>query len=405
MTQDVDLLIVGGGLIGAAMAVAAEHAGLSWLGVDKANLDATLAPVFDGRVTSISYGSHAMLDVLGVWSHVLEPSPIDDIRVSDDGSPWFLHFDHREVGDRPFGYMVENRHLRLALTQAMAKCRLGGFHYGTEITELNRGIGTVTAVLSGGETVRAALLVAADGRHSALRQQAGIKQLAWDYGQTAIVCVVKHSLGHENMALEHFLPNGPFALLPMTEDRSALVWSEQADTAKTVIDLPAAEFDAEIMARAGEYYGEISCISKRWSFPLGLSNSERYIDQRLVLIGDAAHAMHPIAGQGLNLGLRDVAALAEMLYDAAGLGLDLGAAGLLGDYQRWRRFDAFTMLAMTDGLNRGFSTRIAPVKLARDLGLGMVQNMPSVKKFFERRAAAMAGDLPKLIRGLPLPGD
>ncbi len=394
-----DLLIVGGGMAGMSMALAAAHAGLAVTMLDRAApADVTEAP-YDGRVSAIAYGCHAMFDVLGVWSHLPAAEPIQEIRVSDGKSPFFLHFDHLEVGDRPFGFMVENRHLRQALQKRLAETDGIEFFAPCELVDLDRTGGLAKATLSNGISVRAPLVIAAEGRKSPLREAAGIRCLSWRYPQTAIVSVVEHDEPHHGVALEHFLPAGPFALLPMAGNRSALVWTEKAELAEAMVALPDADFDGEIQRRIGDHWGRVRCVAPRWTYPLGLQNAERYIDTRLALISDAAHAMHPIAGQGLNVGLRDVACLAEVLRDAQRLGLDLGSRSVLKNYQEWRRFDALTMLVMTDALNRGFSTEFPPVRLLRDLCLGLVNRVGPAKRFFERHAAGFAGDLPKLIRG------
>jgi 2-octaprenyl-6-methoxyphenol hydroxylase len=328
-----------------------------------------------------------------------EAEPILEIRVSDGDMPFFLHFDHREVGDRPFGFMVENRFIRTALHRAVLRQPAITLLAPVEAEAVERGAAAATVRLADGRQLRTPLVIGAEGRKSPLREAAGIRLLTWDYAQTAIVCTVSHELPHDGIAKEHFLPAGPFALLPMRGNRSSLVWTERTELAPALLALADDEFDAEIEARAGGHWGRMHCEGQRWSYPLSLQNAERYIDTRLALIGDAAHAMHPIAGQGLNLGLRDVAALAEVTVEAARLGLDHGGPAVLQRYQQWRRFDALTMLVMTDGLNRLFSTDMVPVRWARSLGLGMVNGLPALKRFFERHAAAMSGDLPRLVRG------
>ncbi len=394
-----DLAIVGGGLIGMALARAAATAGLETVVLERQDPAAMADDAFDGRVTSIAQGTAIMLREIGVWAHLAaEAEPILEIRVADGAAPLFLHFDHREVGERPFGYMVENRRLRRALARAVADSRETRLLAPVEIADIERGAHGVRLTLADRREVRAALLVAADGRGSRLREEASIRSLAWRYSQDAIVATLAHELPHYGVAKEHFLAHGPFALLPMTKQRSSLVWTERAEIAEQMVALDDTAFTAEIQARAGDHLGTVRVIGPRWRHPLGLSNAERYIDRRLVLVGDAAHAMHPLAGQGLNLGYRDVAWLVEILAKRARLGLDLGAAEGLEAYQRRRRMDALAMLVMTDGLNRLFSNDIAPVRLARTFGLGAVQRLGPAKRFFERRASAMAGDLPALMR-------
>jgi 2-octaprenyl-6-methoxyphenol hydroxylase len=397
---EADLLIVGGGLVGLTLALGAARAGLASVLVERTKPEAGLKAGFDGRVTSLAWGSHALYRALGLWPALAaEAEPILEIRVADGASPLVLHFDHRDVGERPFGFMVENRHLRRALLAALERTPEVRFLAPARLAEIERGAGGVAARLEGGGTIRTPLLVAADGRTSRLRHDAGIRLLSWRYPQTAIVATLAHELPHHGVAKEHFLNAGPFALLPMTGQRSSMVWTERAALAPRYVGLADAAFAAEVARRAGDHLGRIEAVGPRWSYPLGLQNAERYIDRRLVLVGDAANAMHPIAGQGLNLGLRDVAWLIEVLAGRARLGLDIGQAEVLERYQRRRRWDALTMLLMTDGLNRLFSNDVAPLRLARDLGLGLVQRSGPLKRFFERRAAALAGDLPRLIRG------
>jgi 2-octaprenyl-6-methoxyphenol hydroxylase len=395
-----DVLIVGGGMIGLTQALALASAGLRSVVVERQKPSDLTAMDHDGRVSTLSYGSAALFGQVGVWEQMAEhAAPIEEIRVADNGAPLFLHFDHREVGDRPFGFTVENRYIRLALHNALAKAGRAKLIAPGELTNLDRDQAGVRGELTDGRTITAALAIGAEGRHSPLREAAGIRCLSWQYDQTAIVTTVSHEGGHGGIASELFLPAGPFALLPMRGNRSALIWTERGRDVEALLALDEAAFNAEIMSRAGDHWGRIECDAPRWSYPLGLQNAERYIDTRLALIGDAAHGMHPVAGQGLNLGIRDVAALAEVLTDAARLGLDLGGGEALRRYQQWRRFDALTMLMMTDGLVRLFSNDITPLRLARVLGLGVVNKIGPAKRFFERHAAAMTGDLPRLIRG------
>ncbi|MCG8696363.1 MAG: FAD-dependent monooxygenase, partial [Minwuiales bacterium] len=256
--------------------------------------------------------------------------------------------------------------------------------------------------LADGTVVSAPLCVGADGRNSPLRQSAGIKCAAWSYHQVGIVCTVHHELPHGGVAQERFLPAGPFAILPMTGNRSSLVWTERADLAPAMMALDEAAFTAEMASRFGDYLGALEVVGPRWSYPLALHLAERYTDRRLALVGDAAHGIHPIAGQGLNLGLRDVAALAEVIVDTARLGLDIGDAVPLERYQRWRRFDALLLAAVTDSLNRLFSNDIEPIRLARDLGLAAVNRMGPLKRVFMSHARGTVGQLPKLLQGQSL---
>jgi 2-octaprenyl-6-methoxyphenol hydroxylase len=261
--------------------------------------------------------------------------------------------------------------------------------------------------LSDGRVLRADLVVAADGRQSEQRKLAGIRTQDWSYRQTGIVCTVAHELPHEGVAQERFLPAGPFAILPMTDDaegrhRSSLVWTEPPERAAVLLKLGPAEFNAEIAQRFGDHFGRLEAIGPRWSYPLNFLLAERYIDHRLALVGDAAHGIHPIAGQGLNLGLRDIAALIEIVVEAKRLGLDPGAADRLEEYARWRRTDTMVLAAVTDGLTRLFSNDIPAVQLARDLGLGAVQKIPPLKKLFMQHAMGELGRLPKLLQGQSL---
>jgi 2-octaprenyl-6-methoxyphenol hydroxylase len=274
------------------------------------------------------------------------------------------------------------------------------------LAEVSRQPGHVEAALEDGRRIRARLLIAADGARSKLRRDAGIAAAEFAYGQTGIVCTVAHELPHGGVAHEHFLPAGPFAMLPMTDHegrhRSSIVWTERNARVSALLALDDADFSAEIEQRFGDSLGRIAVLGGRWSYPLRLIHAARYADHRLALVGDAAHAIHPIAGQGLNLGLRDVAALAEVIADAWRLGLDIGATDVLEDYQRWRRVDSLLLITVTDSLNRLFSNDLAPLRLARDLGLAAVDRLPPLKRLFMRHAMGAAGPRPRLLRGEPL---
>jgi len=403
-TIEAEVLIVGGGMVGLTLGCALAGAGVSVAVVDRADPAIQTAPAFDGRVSAIAQGSRRALDGAGLWRGLAaNAEPILEIRVSDDDSPLFIHYDHREIGDAPLGHMVENRHLRVTL---LAKARARATHLDliapAEVAAYEHGANAVAARLVDGRRIKARLLVAADGRGSRLRREAGIAVATAGYGQVGIVCTVAHERPHRGVAHERFLPAGPFAILPMTGNRSSLVWTECADLAPAIMALDDDAFGFEMARRFGDFLGALAVVGPRWSYPLSLSLAERYVDTRLALVGDAAHAIHPIAGQGLNLGLRDVAALAETIVDARRLGLDVGAGNVLERYQRWRRFDSLTLAVVTDGLNRLFSNDFPPLRLVRDLGLAAVDRLPPLKRLFMRHAMGMVGTLPRLVRGEPL---
>ncbi|MFO1128827.1 MAG: UbiH/UbiF/VisC/COQ6 family ubiquinone biosynthesis hydroxylase [Rhodospirillales bacterium] len=396
-----DVLIVGGGLVGGTLAIALAQGGLTSLVIEAGDPQAALDAGFDGRCSAIALTSQRMLAALGLWEPLTaDAAPMLDIRVSDGASSLFLHYDHRDVGDQPFGYMLENRLLRRALLTRMRAEPAIRLIAPDRITRLERAGDGVEARLASGGRLRATLVIAADGRGSRIRDEAGIRVTRWSYGQTAIVCTVRHQRSHDFIAHEHFLPAGPFAILPLQPgDRSSLVWTERAELAPLIMGGSDAQFLAELERRFGDFLGNLTVEGPRFSHPLSLQYAWRAVDRRLALVGDAAHAMHPIAGQGLNMGFRDVAALAEVLGDAKRRKADPGAPQVLARYQRWRRFDNTLMLAMTDGLNRLFSNDIAPIRLARDLGLAGVNRMPALKRLFMRHAMGLAGELPRLMRG------
>jgi 2-octaprenyl-6-methoxyphenol hydroxylase len=407
--ENVDILIVGGGFVGASVAAALGASSLRVALVDRADPKEALQATFDGRAFAISAANQRMLASIGLWSDLAPTSaPILDIRVSDGPSLLFLHYDHEDVGEGPMGYMVENHHLRVALHERLSALP-GLINLApASLHSLERSPGAVTATLADGRRLRARLVVGADGRGSEVRRRAGIQLTQWSYGQTGIVCTVRHERDHDFIAHERFLPAGPFAILPLMGEaaghanRASIVWTERDDLAPAILALDDETFADELRRRFGSFLGEVEVIGPRWSYPLSLQFAKRTTDTRLVLIGDAAHGMHPIAGQGLNMGLRDVATLAEVLVEAHRLGLDVGDGAQLERYQRWRRFDNAVMLAATDVLNRLFSNDIAPLRLARDLGLAAVDKLPPLKKLFMRHAMGVVGELPKLLQGRPL---
>jgi len=396
-----DVAIVGGGLVGGVLAAALAGRGIDVALIDKLAPHEGIAPTFDGRAAAISLAGTRLLDAVGVWRHLApQTEPIREIRVSDGPSLMFLHYDHAEVGSEPLGFMAENRHIRAAIAAAIAQV-------GDALTVISATAATgftqtaddARVTLSDGRTIRCRLAIAAEGRNSVLRDGAGIRISGWDYPQTAIVATIGHATSHDGIAHEHFLPAGPFAILPLAGGhRSSLVWTERQDLAAAYLALPEDRFLAEIARRVGGFLGALDLIGPRFSHPLGLQFAERYVEGRLVLVGDTAHGIHPIAGQGLNLGLRDVAALTELLSDAVSLGLDPANPAALDAYQRWRRADNLLMAGVTDILNRLFSNDIAPLKLARDVGLDVVNHLGPLKRFFMRHAMGTVGELPTLMR-------
>ncbi len=398
-----EVAIVGAGLVGGTLACALAGHGIKTVLIDRLDPTTMSAPTFDGRASAIALSARRFLNAIGLWEHVAASEPIREIRVSDGASPFFLHYDHSEIGSDPLGSMAENRHLRGAIAAKMRD--LGDtltVITPASVASLAQTADTITLTLEDGRTVTAALAVSAEGRNAALRDLAGIKVTGWTYPQVAIVATIGHERSHDGIAHERFLPAGPFAILPLPDDngvhRSSLVWTERADTAASYLALPDAEFLSEIGERVGGFLGALSLIGPRFSHPLGLQFAAQYSAGRLVLVGDAAHGIHPIAGQGLNLGFRDVAALTEIIIDARQLGLDLAHPEGLARYQRWRRTDNLVMAGVTDVLNRLFSNDIAPVRLARDVGLGIVNRIPPLKKLLMRHAMGTVGDLPRLMR-------
>lgn len=399
-----DVAIVGGGLVGATLAVALARHGIKVAVVDRVDPAVMTEPKFDGRASAVALSSQRLLAAVGVWEHMGAHAPIREIRVSDGASLFFLHYDHAMLGNEPLGFMAENRTLRRALAAALqaAGDRVMRVTPASVIGfQQDADFGALT--LADGRRIRASLVVAADGRDSLVRGLAGIPVSGWTYPQVGIVATIGHARAHDGIAHEHFLPAGPFAILPLADDagvhRSSLVWTERADAAESYLRMDDAAFLAEIAERVGGFLGELHVIGPRFSHPLGLQFAARYVEQRLVLAGDAAHGIHPIAGQGLNLGWRDVAALTEILVDMKQLGLDLAHPTGLERYERWRRADNLVMAGVTDVLNRLFSNDVAPIRAARDLGLGVINQLPAVKKLLMRHAMGTVGDLPKLMRG------
>ena len=399
-----DVAIAGGGMVGLTLALALAQGGLEVVIADPLTRAQMADEHFDGRVAALAFSSVRMLRVLGLWARLeAHAQPIHDILVSESVPgrgplPLSLHFDHREIGE-PLGHIVENRHIRQALLAEVAAEERIVFLPGISVTELAIAGEGAELALSDGSKIRAPLAIAAEGRESALREAQGISVVGWDYGQTGIVTTVEHERPHNGVAYEQFLPTGPFAILPMTGNRASLVWTEKASEARRLIAMPEPDFTAELLRRFGAHLGNVKPVGPRWSYPLRLSLARAYVKQRFALAGDAAHTIHPLAGQGLNLGLKDVAALAETVLDAARLGMDHGQLDVLKRYERWRRFDSFALAVATDTLNRLFSNDFLPLKLARDVGIGVVDRIAPLRRFFMRHAGGDLGLLPRLLKG------
>jgi 2-octaprenyl-6-methoxyphenol hydroxylase len=398
MADRVELLVVGGGLAGMTLAAACAGAGIATALVDREAAGAALDEAYDGRSTALAWGSRLILDGIGVWTKIeREAEPILEIRVADGGSPLFLHYDRAAIGAEALGFIVENRVLRRALRERLRETGVRVLARNA-VREVRYGARAVAALADGAE-IAAELVAAADGARSALRAAAGIAAVAWSYPQVGIVATVRHAEPHRGVAVEHFLPAGPFAILPMTGGRSSIVWTERAALAPALLALDDAAFARELGRRFGDHLGTLAVEGPRFSYPLSFLHAARYGGPRLALVGEAAHVLHPIAGQGFNLGIRDIALLAELIVDARRIGLDLGDSSLIRRYDGERRADALLLSAVTDGLNRLFSNDLAPVRLARDLGLAAVNRAPPLKRLFMRHAMGVAGALPRLARG------
>jgi len=400
-----DILISGGGMVGLSLGLALAQGGFRVVVADTAPMAVQLDPKFDGRVSALAYASIRMIRALGVWAGMEgEAQPIREILVTDGApgkaaSPFSLHFDAAEVGASELGAIVENRHIRAALAARAAEEKNLTLIAPAAVKSVTVSGGGVIASLGNGEQVAASLAIAADGRISPLRETMGIKTIGWSYPQTGIVATVEHERPHNGVAYEHFLPAGPFAILPMTGNRSSLVWTEEKSRAPALLALDEDRFNIELAQRFGAHLGAVKVVGPRWSYPLSFHIARDFVKPRFALAGDCAHGIHPIAGQGLNLGLKDAAALAEVLLDAARLGQDIGALDVLKRYERWRRFDSVAMAAGTDALNRLFSNDIAPLRLLRDVGMGIVDSIGPARRFFMRHAGGDVGKLPKLMRG------
>jgi 2-octaprenyl-6-methoxyphenol hydroxylase len=406
MSWDTDILIAGGGLNGPALALALAQGGFRVTVIDARPADVRAEAGFDGRAYALAIASVHLLKAIGVWDGVVDKSqPMHQIKASDgragEGSaPFFLHFDAAEIEEGPMGHMLEDRYLYAAFLQAMQRTPGITLVSGETVVAQDVSPQRVTVTLGSGRKLTAGLLVGCDGRGSGVAQRAGIKRVGWGYGQTALVTAIHHQYDHHGIAHQFFMPSGPLAILPLKGGHhSSIVWSETDETAVAIQTLPDADYLEALRPRFGDFLGEISLAGARFTYPLSLSLAERFIAPRVALVGDAAHGVHPIAGQGLNLGLRDVAALAEVLILARRRGEELGSPTALEEYQRWRRFDATALALGMDTVNRVFSTDNPILRLGRDLGMGLVNAVPGLRRGFIRQAAGLNGELPKLLTG------
>lgn len=415
---DYDVAVAGGGLAGLTLALALHKAGARVLLADAEPLSARVEPAFDGRSSALAYTSFRMLDAIGAGARLREREQIqriESILVVDgrpgDGvrrggfGPFSLQFDREEIAPgadgEPLGFLAENRHTRLALA---AEIEASGLDVRAPARATGMESGAAGAVLhfDDGSDVTASLVAACDGRRSALREQAGIRSFGGWYGQKGIVLTVAHDEPHEGVAYECFMPGGPFAILPLPGDRSSLVWTERDAAADALMAAPEPAFQEALEARFGDFLGRVRPEGPRWTYPLGLKLAERFNGDRLALVGDSARAIHPIAGQGFNLGVRDAAALAEIVTEALSAGLDPGAAPALRRYDRWRRVDSTALALGTDLFNTVFSNDHAPLRAIRGLGLSLTDRIPAARRFFMREAGGEVGDLPRLLQGEPL---
>lgn len=408
MTYDSDLLIVGGGLNGPLLALAAAQAGFTTTVVDAGDTTAQRSDNFDGRAYALALASQRMLGALDLWqplaanAHPMLDIKVTDGRAGEGPAPFFLHFDHAEIEEGPMGFMVEDRVLRRGLLDALAANTAITHLTGETVVAQTTDAMRAQVTLASGTTLTGKLIIGCDGRKSGTAERAGIQRTGWDYGQTALVCAIQHEKPHNGVAHQFFMPPGPLAILPLTGNRSSIVWSETHEQAARINALPDADYLTVLRPRFGDFLGEISLAGERFTYPLNLTLARSFTAERLALVGDAAHGMHPIAGQGLNAGFRDIAALAEVLTTAIRRGEDIGSATVLQRYAAWRRFDTATLATATDAFNRLFSNDNPILRMGRDIGMGLIGSVPALRRGFIREAAGLTGDLPRLLQGQPL---
>ena len=404
MNYDTDIAIVGGGLNGAMMGLALAEAGFRITIIDSLMSKSQQDPQFDGRCYSLALASIRLMQALGLWE-ALAPNaqPILEIKAADgraysNPSPYFLHFDHHEIEEGPMGHMVEDRHLRPLLQQRLQSAANISYRAGLSVSEMAISDTHAQLILDTQEIITTRLVIGADGRQSQTAQRAGIKRTGWRYGQTSLVCALSHDTPHQGIACQYFMPPGPLAILPLKGNRSSIVWTESDANAATIMAMDDKDYLAVLQPRIGDYLGKIELAGARYSYPLDLTIAQNYVAPRMALVGDAAHGVHPIAGQGLNLGLRDIAALSEVLSDARLRGEDFSSLAVLLRYQEWRRFDTTALALATDAVNKLFSNDNTLLRTLRDLGMGAINRMPTLRRSFIREAAGLTGELPRLMQ-------
>lgn len=401
---EAEVAIVGGGHAGCMLAALLARNGISSLCIDQDDPSQTLQESFDGRTTAISFGSRHVIDAAGAWDALQNDAcAIRDIHIMESGSPTLLRFLADDTGKDAFGWIVENSKLRQSLYAALRSLKLATHIAPARVSGFDRDEDGITVNLQDGRSARATLVVGADGRNSFTRDWMGIDTRGWSYNQRAVICTVRHEHGHNHVAVEDFRSEGPFAILPMQNDtdgnhRSAVVWTEHGKDKDSALHWPEDVFTAALNERFPDTYGRIEMAGKRFSYPLGLKHAQTYIADRMALVADAAHGIHPIAGQGLNLGLRDIAALVDILIDAKSQNKDLGGAALLHAYEKARRTDNMLMAGATDTLNKLFSNDLSSVRILRKIGLRAVQRFAPARHFFMKQAMGASGLLPELVR-------
>ena len=403
MEVDSDIIIVGGGLNGSLMAIAAANIGFSTIVLDSKDNEASVENRFDGRSYALALSSVRLLKNLDIFKDIIDKSqPILDIKILDGKlvqgpSQFSLHFDNNEIHDGPMGQMVEDRFIRKALFTKINKNEQIDYKFNSKVTEHKKQSGYISVTLDNGKKLDTKLLVGADGRNSELANRAEIKKSGWKYNQSALVCAIEHEADHNGVAWQYFMPSGPLAVLPMTGKRSCIVWTEQNANAKAINLFDETRYTKILAARLGNFLGKFKIIGDRHTYPLELSIADRFIDERLALIGDAAHSVHPIAGQGLNAGFKDIAVLAHIIQDAHNRGEDLGSLGVLKRYEEWRRFDSAQLAYSTDLFNKLFSNENEALRLARNIGLKLLDSIPVAKRNIIKEAAGITGELPRLM--------